>query len=95
MELLGAEGYTSAVQKSTNDEDADTENNEEEVENDDDVKGDTAVDTKKKEVDDTGELLVFSCRHIFHRRCLEKLGASVEGNDDSSPFFTFGCIMCR
>lgn len=42
--------------------------------------------------EEAGELVLFKCRHIFHRKCLDNLQV-----DESSPSsdWAFKCIVCR
>lgn len=42
-----------------------------------------------------GALVIFSCRHIFHRQCLEEMQASGKRPDGrQSGGLEFGCLMC-
>lgn len=45
--------------------------------------GDVAIPGRREE-GDLSPLIIFSCRHIFHRACLEQLRVE-EGDDDESP----------
>ncbi|KAH0539112.1 hypothetical protein FGG08_004350 [Glutinoglossum americanum] len=47
--------------------------------------------------DEFGPLVIFSCRHTFHRRCLEKLQAQREDGQylDLGPSAEFACMICR
>ncbi|KAI9876110.1 MAG: Vacuolar protein sorting-associated protein 8 [Pleopsidium flavum] len=56
------------------------------------------VETEDRKEEDLGALMVFSCRHIFHRKCLEQLQQE-EGDKEGqvsheagSPEFT--CAVC-
>lgn len=63
-----------------------------------DDRTDGGVDTAGRKEEDLGPLIIFSCRHIFHRKCLEQLqreGGDEEGrpsHEPGSPEFT--CAVC-
>jgi len=59
--------------------------------------GDIAIPGRQKE-GDLGPLIIFSCRHIFHRACLAQLRVE-EDDDDRSPSHVtagpdFRCAVC-
>lgn len=59
--------------------------------------GDIAIPGRQED-GELGPLIVFSCRHIFHRACLEQLRVK-EGGDDRSPSHVtegpdFRCAVC-
>jgi len=59
--------------------------------------GDGAIPGRQED-GDIGPLIVFSCRHIFHRACLEQLRVE-EGDDERSPSNVtegpdFRCTVC-
>ncbi|KAF8543450.1 Golgi CORVET complex core vacuolar protein 8-domain-containing protein [Trichophaea hybrida] len=60
-------------------------------------------DEEEEKTDDTGELVLFSCRHIFHRKCLDGLqiqreaaaATAVVMMEDEEDGCGFRCVICH